>query len=268
MDRLLAGAQGSSRPIAIGAEPLDPLRPGTDTANSWHGSSPAFIGAADDDVTRAPVIGSMPVSSRLQSSLPPLTLPASVGDATATISLSVSLRSSDGKLGSGSGSGGTAASLIGALSLGDKGGSEAGSLRALSLLESSEFKSHVLSGGSTADLPPRPPPPPGRDVDDLEIDDEALGMADDDQFGFEMEHHAPANRAAAESWTFSVKNSARVLFERYSRVASFVFLVCARGAFATRCVCAARWTPASREPRPGAAAWRGRRRSFLSARLA
>ena len=196
MDRLLAGGQGSSRPIAIGAEPLDPLRPGTDTANSWHGSSPAFIGAADDDVTRAPVIGSMPVSSRLQSSLPPLTLPASVGDATATISLSVSLRSSDGKLGSGSGSGGTASSLIGALSLGDKGGSEAGSLRALSLLESSEFKSHVLQRRrlNSADLPPRPPPPPpGRDVDDLEIDDEALGMADDDQFGFEMEHHAPAN---------------------------------------------------------------------------
>ncbi|KAH8060685.1 hypothetical protein JL722_4798 [Aureococcus anophagefferens] len=194
MESLLAGGQGSSRPIAIGAEPLDPLRPGTDTANSWHGSSPAFIGAADDDVTRAPVIGSMPVSSRLQSSLPPLTLPASVGDATATISLSVSLRSSDGKLGSGSGSGGTAASLIGALSLGDKGGSEAGSLRALSLLESSEFKSHVLQRRrlNSADLPPRRRAA-GRDVDDLEIDDEALGMADDDQFGFEMEHHAPAN---------------------------------------------------------------------------
>ena len=193
----------ASRPIAIGGDPPpqsgdaddggDARRPGDKSPKSWHGSSPAFIGAAD--APRAPVIGSMPVPSRLNSMLPPLTLPASVTDTTATVSLSVSLRTGGDKLPGDPGSL-RASSLLSALAIGDDKKPDEGSLRALSLLESSEFKSHIIQQRRrfSSEDPPLPPPPPAN-VDDAFDDDVMAEPLDDDHiFGFEENdplNHAP-----------------------------------------------------------------------------
>ena len=153
-------------PKAGGAPSSSSPRPGEKSPCSWHGATD-FDGAG---APRAPVIGSMPIPGLLRSSMPALTLPASVGRGPAPVSVSISLSERSGSL--------TCGSLMDRLKLQDASSPEAssGSARALGVLESIEFKAHVdaLRAPALAEPPL---------ISQTEMDDGYGGADDDDIFG-------------------------------------------------------------------------------------